>query len=84
MGDFNTPDVILDKGYRILTKAFSDGWIASGKWAIKGRTWPAKGPYLRIDYIWLKGDFKVIKNSAKLFGNEKASDHKGVYLEIAI
>ncbi|MFX1255172.1 MAG: endonuclease/exonuclease/phosphatase family protein [Promethearchaeota archaeon] len=84
MGDFNTPDVILDEGYRILTQEFSDGWIASGNLAIKGRTWPANAPFLRIDYIWLKGDWKVIKFSAKLYGNPENSDHKGVYLEVTL
>ncbi len=84
MGDFNTPDVIFDEGYQILTKEFSDGWIASGNLAIEGRTWPAIAPFLRIDYIWLKGNWKVITFSAKLYGNSENSDHKGVYLEVTL
>lgn len=82
MGDFNTPDVFIDEGYSILTHEFSDGWITSGKWAIEGRTWPVDLPVLRIDYIWLKGDWKVLKSSARLYGNSNNSDHKAVYLEV--
>ncbi|MHA2253484.1 MAG: endonuclease/exonuclease/phosphatase family protein [Candidatus Kariarchaeaceae archaeon] len=84
LGDFNTIDVIIDKGYRLLAKEYSDGWIASGKLAINGRTWPAKFAYLRVDYIWLTDDWKIIKNSAKTIGDSSASDHKAVYLEVSL
>jgi endonuclease/exonuclease/phosphatase family metal-dependent hydrolase len=85
MGDFNIFDSFLYEPYRRLTTAFSDAWIASGKLAIEGRTWPANFPILRVDYIWLTGiEWSVVKSSAKLVGNSRISDHLGVYVEVEL
>jgi endonuclease/exonuclease/phosphatase family metal-dependent hydrolase len=82
--DCNTPDLIFHKPYRKLTGYFEDAWIISGRLPGSGRTWPADNPYLRVDYIWVKGDIRVIKDSGQLHGNEENSDHKGVSVEIKV
>jgi endonuclease/exonuclease/phosphatase family metal-dependent hydrolase len=85
MGDFNTIDSIIEVPYRRLSTTFSDAWIASGKLAIEGRTYPASFPILRLDYIWLSGtNWNVVKDNSKLVGNSSISDHLGVYVEVEI
>ena len=83
IGDFNVIDTILYDPYYRLTTAFSDAWIAAGKLAIEGRTWPSSLPLLRVDYIWLAGaNWNVARSNAKLVGNSSISDHLGVYVEV--
>jgi endonuclease/exonuclease/phosphatase family metal-dependent hydrolase len=82
--DCNTPDLILLESYRKLNENFEDSWIISGHFPGSGRTWPADHPYLRVDYIWIKGGIKVVKDSAHLIGDENNSDHKAVSVEIII
>jgi endonuclease/exonuclease/phosphatase family metal-dependent hydrolase len=85
MGDFNAFDTLLYEPYRRLSTVFSDAWIASGKLAIEGRTWPAFFPIFRFDYIWLAGtSWSVVKGSSKLVGNPRISDHLGVYVEVEV
>ena len=46
-------------------------------------TFPSKYPNRCLDYIWVKGtNYKILK--AKLFGNFKATDHKGIKLVLDI
>ena len=46
------------------------------------KTFPSKNPIKCIDYIMIKGDIGV--TSAIIFGNAKASDHKGIKVELDI
>lgn len=79
-GDFNsTPNsnvykFLKKKGYKSVIKEMH------GK---ENNTFPAKNPKKCLDYIWIKGtDYKIIQ--AKLFGNYKATDHKGIKFTVDI
>ena len=44
---------------------------------------PSNNPIKCIDYIWIKGDnIKVVE--ANIFGNSKATDHKGIKVSLDI
>jgi len=45
-------------------------------------TFPCVKPIKCIDYIMIKGDIKI--TSASLFGNSKASDHKGIKVRLDV
>ena len=78
-GDFN--DTSSSKMYKYMMKNNYKSSVveALGK---EIKTFPSKNPIKCIDYIMIKGDISV--TSAIIFGNAKASDHKGIKVELDI
>ena len=80
LGDFN---VVPDRGrpaYRVLDDAFEDAWKVTEEKVGGPGTWSASDPKRRIDYVFLKGDWRV--HEAAVSGNPRASDHLAVSAEI--
>ena len=75
MGDFNAN--FMSQAYGLFAEKFQDSCRIGGGWWEK--TWPAKFPITRIDYIWASRHFKVL-NCRTLKSN--ASDHLPVVAEI--
>jgi endonuclease/exonuclease/phosphatase family metal-dependent hydrolase len=84
LGDFNTPNSLLDITYWSLFTHLHDSWIASGKAPFLGKTWHVSFPFLRIDYIWVNDLCTVVKKSAELAWNIDSSDHKALAVRIAV
>ncbi len=79
MGDFN--DTRKSKMYKWLKK----GGYKNSVYKVIGEdlnTFPCVKPIKCIDYIMIKGDIKI--TSASLFGNSKASDHKGIKVRLDV
>tara|TARA_B110000858_G_scaffold119382_1_gene136360 strand:+ start:1063 stop:1962 length:900 start_codon:yes stop_codon:yes gene_type:complete len=78
-GDFN--DTSSSNMYKYMMKNNYKSSVveALGK---EIKTFPSKNPIKCIDYIMIKGDISV--TSAIIFGNAKASDHKGIKVELDI
>ncbi len=79
MGDFN--DTRKSKMYKWLKK----GGYKNSVYKVIGEdlnTFPCVKPIKCIDYVMVKGDIKI--TSASLFGNSKASDHKGIKVRLDI
>ena len=75
MGDFNTNSG--SPAYGLFAEKFQDCCrVAGGLWE---KTWPAKFPITRIDYIWASRHFKVL-NCRTI--KSTASDHLPVVSEI--
>jgi endonuclease/exonuclease/phosphatase family metal-dependent hydrolase len=75
MGDFNANSG--SPAYGLFSEKFQDCCrVAGGLW---GKTWPAKFPITRIDYIWVSRHFKVLR--CRTLGR-RASDHLPVMAEI--
>ncbi len=84
LGDFNTPNSLLDISYWSLFTHLHDTWIASGKAPFLGKTWHVSFPFLRIDYIWVNHLCTVVKNSAQLAWNVESADHKALSIRIIV
>jgi endonuclease/exonuclease/phosphatase family metal-dependent hydrolase len=84
LGDFNTPNSLLDITYWSLFTHLHDSWIASGKAPFLGKTWHVSFAFLRIDYIWVNDLCNVVKNTAELFWNRDSSDHKALAIRISV
>ena len=56
---------------------------APKKAAVPIKAVPSNNPIKCIDYIWIKGDnIEVV--DACIFGNSKATDHKGIKVSLNI
>jgi len=82
MGDFNTPNSVLDVTYHRLLRNFEDSWVIAGNHPSFGKTYHVNFPFLRIDYIFVSADIAVIADSAQLFGRSGPSDHLGLLVDI--
>lgn len=82
MGDFNTPNSILDPVWWKLTGAFSDGYGASVN-TYSGQTWYRNFPVLRVDYVFITDHWSVLQNSTTLHSTTD-SDHKGLQLVLQL
>ena len=80
LGDFNVVPDREEPAYQVLDDAFSDVWTVAEETFGGPETWSASDPVRRIDYVFLKGDWRV--NEAKVSGNPRASDHLAVSAEI--
>ena len=79
MGDFN--DTRKTEMYKHLKK----GGYKNAVYKVMGEdlnTFPCVKPTECIDYVMVKGDIKI--KSASLFGNSKASDHKGIKVRLDV
>jgi endonuclease/exonuclease/phosphatase family metal-dependent hydrolase len=75
MGDFNANS--RSPAYRLFADKFQDCCrINGGLW---DKTWPAKFPITRIDYIWVSRHFRVLRCWTL---KSRASDHLPVIAEI--
>jgi len=75
MGDFNANSGSPE--YGLFSEKFQDCCKdSSGLW---DKTWPAKFPVTRIDYIWASRHFKILR--CRTLGS-RASDHLPVVAEI--
>jgi len=75
MGDFNA-----DSGsysYTLFKEKYQDACVRAGN--LWSKTWPAKFPITRIDYIWASKDFKILSCGAI---KSNASDHRPVVATI--
>jgi len=84
VGDFNTPNSLLDISYWSLFTNLHDTWIASGKAPFFGKTWHVKFPFLRIDYIWVNDLCTVVKRTSELAWNVDSSDHRALTVQIVV
>ena len=84
LGDFNTPNALLDITYWSLFTNLHDAWIASGKAPFSGKTWHVKFPFLRIDYIWVNDLCTVVKKTAGLAWDPVSSDHRALTVRVAV
>ncbi|MBN2155501.1 MAG: endonuclease/exonuclease/phosphatase family protein [Candidatus Lokiarchaeota archaeon] len=84
LGDFNTPNYLIDISYWSLFSHLQDAWIASGKTPFLGKTWHVCFPFLRIDYIWINHLCTVVKHTADLVWNRSSSDHRGLMVSVTI
>jgi endonuclease/exonuclease/phosphatase family metal-dependent hydrolase len=83
LGDFNTSPDMTDQTFELLNSTFSDAWILSGNASDSGTSYSSSGNTVkRIDYIWLKGNWKVL--NCAIFGSPRVSDHRAVYAEIIV
>jgi len=75
LGDFNASSG--SPAYGLFSEKFQDCCkVGGGLW---DKTWPAKFPVTRIDYIWASRHFKIIR--CRTLGS-RASDHLPVVAEI--
>jgi endonuclease/exonuclease/phosphatase family metal-dependent hydrolase len=80
VGDMNSdPEAGDGEAYRILEGNLTDAWTAGGEGPGPTAFWP--GPSLRIDHVWLAGDWTV--QDAKVVGQAEHSDHRAVVAEVA-
>ena len=82
LGDFNTPNTILDFTYWRLFTHLHDTWVVSGNPPFTGKTWPVEHPYLRVDYIFVNDFCTTVKGSAEIIANEQSSDHLGLAVRL--
>lgn len=80
LGDFNVVPDREEPAYRVLDDAFADAWEVAEETVGGPKTWSASDPRQRIDYVFLKGDWRV--REAKVSGNSRVSDHLAVSAEI--
>lgn len=80
LGDFNVVPDREEPAYRVLDDAFADAWNVAEETVGGPETWSASDPVRRIDYVFLKGDWRV--HEAEVSGNPRASDHLAVSAEI--
>jgi len=80
LGDFNVVPDRKEPAYRILDDAFDDAWVVADETVGRPETWSASDPVRRIDYVFLKGDWRV--REAEVSGNSRASDHLAVSADI--
>ena len=79
-GDFN--EIPSGKIYKFLK---DNGYksVINEKYGKELNTFPSNNPIKCIAYIWIKGDnIKVVE--ANIFGNSKATDHKGIKVSLDI
>lgn len=75
MGDFNDPPG--SQPYKLFAQQFQDSCrVAGANW---NKTWPARFPITRIDYIWVSQHFRVLRCHTL---KSSASDHLPVIAEI--
>ena len=74
MGDFNANS--SSPAYDLFAEKFQDCCRIGGLWY---KTWPAKFPVTRIDYVWVSRHFKVLGCRTL---KSSASDHLPVVAEI--
>lgn len=84
MGDFNTPNSLLDISYWSLFTNLQDTWIVSGKAPFLGKTWHVSFPFLRIDYIWVNNLCSVVKRTSELMWNADSSDHRALAVQLVV
>lgn len=83
LGDFNTHQEITDPTFELLNSTFSDAWILAGNTSNGSTSYSSSGITTnRIDYIWLKGSWIVLK--CVTFGSTRTSDHRAVYAELVV
>ncbi|MDZ7687365.1 MAG: endonuclease/exonuclease/phosphatase family protein [Halobacteriales archaeon] len=80
LGDFNVVPDREEPAYRVLDDAFDDAWVVAEETVGGPNTWSASDPVRRIDYVFLKGDWRV--HEAEVSGTPRASDHLAVSAEI--
>ena len=73
LGDFNSTKRSEAYKYLRKNKYKNAGYKILGK---KLKTFPSNKPTMCIDFVMIKGDFKVL--DAYTFGNMEMSDHKGL------
>ena len=84
LGDFNTPNSILDITYWRLFTHLHDTWIVSGNAPFSGKTWPVEFSLLRVDYIFVNDYCTTVLGSAVLISDAQASDHRGLSVKLII
>ena len=84
LGDFNTPNFILDLAYWRLFTNLHDTWIVSGNPPFTGKTWPAEFSLLRVDYIFVNDYCTTVRESAELIIDVQSSDHRGLSVRLLI
>ncbi len=84
LGDFNTPNSLLDISYWSLFTNLHDTWIASGKAPFFGKTWHVSFPFIRIDYIWVNDLVTTVRKSAELSWDRLSSDHRALAVSIVV
>lgn len=77
MGDFN--DDTGSPPYRLFASRFQDACDKAGGWWDK--TWPAKFPLTRIDYIWASPQIRIRR--CRTLSSE-ASDHRPVLADVVL
>lgn len=80
LGDFNVEPDRDNRAYRVLDDAFTDAWKAAEETVGGPNTWSSADPVKRIDYVFLKGGWRV--HETEVSGNPRASDHLAVSAEI--
>jgi len=82
LGDFNTQNSVYDYTYHKLMSTFQDAWMVAGNHPSTGKTFPARFPMVRIDYIFLSADLGVLADGAGLIRAPSISDHLGLYAKM--
>ncbi len=77
MGDFNA--ATGSYAYNIFKEKYQDACGTAGN--LWSKTWPAKFPLTRIDYIWVSKHFKILSCGTI---KSNASDHRPVVAKIQI
>lgn len=76
MGDFNARPTPGEPVYERLVGVMDDAWVAAGNARDGGPTYSASDPHERIDYVFLRGDWRVER--ARTLGSDRISDHLAV------
>lgn len=76
VGDMNTPAERGEEAYRILGGALDDAWLEAGHANGTGATAFEPNPDVRIDHVWVKGNWTV--EGAHTRGDPGLSDHRAV------
>ena len=77
MGDFNAASGSYS--YNLFKEKYQDVCFKAG--SLWSKTWPAKFPITRIDYIWASRHFKILSCSTI---KSNASDHRPVAAKIQL
>jgi endonuclease/exonuclease/phosphatase family metal-dependent hydrolase len=81
VGDMNTPAWRGEEAYRILDGALTDAWRAAGHANGTGATAFEPTPDVRIDHVWVKGNWSV--DGAHTRGDPALSDHRAVVANLS-
>jgi endonuclease/exonuclease/phosphatase family metal-dependent hydrolase len=87
LGDFNAGPGFPGPVYDMLMTQFTDAWIGAGNQQhdVRGYTWPAAKPEMRIDLVWLSAnDWTVEPGTARVLGGADLSDHRAVVVDVAL
>jgi endonuclease/exonuclease/phosphatase (EEP) superfamily protein YafD len=76
-GDFNVPQG--DGVFSLLRPGLRDTFRAEGRGL--GNTIPQEFPLVRIDQIWVSGDFEILQSFCR---RSKISDHRPVITDVRV